>query len=212
MFRRSTNNPWIPSGGINSTYFGTIGGADAGSLDNRFPGLLGSTVVKSTADALKASKTSVGTLFEGIYQLVKFGGAIVRGQLVFWDTNANNGIPNFTVSHTSSLTNWARAGVALFTDAAATGKFGYIQIAGMASMLFGASPSAADAQIVIQATAADTPLMTVATVNTFADATTIVMTNTTWIKARVGTCYGAPTASLTNKVLMDLNAFVPNIA
>lgn len=212
MFRSSTNNPWIPIGGLNAQYVDAIGGSDPSpGAGSRFPGLLGQTVVKSNRTALQSSKLSVGTLFEGVYQLVKFTGAMVRGQLVFWDTNANNGIPEFEVTHTVSLTTCFRAGVCLLTDAAATGKFGYIQVAGMASMLYGASPAAADGQIVIQATAADTPLLSVATVNSFADATTIVMTNTSWVKARVGINYGVPTASVTNKVLMDLNAFVPNI-
>lgn len=215
MFRRSTNNPWIPPGGINSGYFTTIGGEDVAPVlalagNGRFPGLIGATVVHDTSSALKASKTSVGTLFEGVYQLVKFSGAITRGQLVFWDTNANNGIANFQVTHTVAATSVFRAGVALFTDASANGKFGYIQVAGLASMLFGASPAAAADSMVIQATAADTPLLTVATVNTFADATA-VPTTVAWHKARVGYSYTAPTASVTNPVFMDLNAFIPNI-
>lgn len=208
MFRRSTNNPWRPPQGINGTYFGTIGGADIGSLDNRFPGLLGATTVLDTASALKESALAVGTLFEGVYQIVKFSGAIVRGQLVFWDTNANNGIPNLTVTHTVTAASAFRAGVALFTDAAANGKFGFIQVAGRASMLFGAAPAAAAMSMVIQATAADTPLLTVATVNTFADATA-VPTTVAWHKSRVGYTYTVPTASVTNPVLMDLNGFVP---
>jgi len=211
MFRRSSNNPWIPPGGLNAgPAFGTIGGADAGSLDNRFPGLLGQTVVHSTKSALQDSKTSVGTLFEGVYQLVKFSGALVRGQLVFWDTSANNGISLFQVTHTVTAASCFRAGVALFTDAAANGKFGYIQVAGLASMLFGAAPAAAADSMVIQATAADTPLLTVATVNTFADGTA-VPTTVAWHKSRVGYTYAVPTASVTNPVLMDLNAFFPNV-
>ena len=210
MFRRSTNNPWIPPGGLNSSYFGTIGGADAGSLDNRFPGQLGAVVVHSTSSALKSSKTSVGTLLEGVYQLVKFSGAIVRGQLVFWDTSANNGISLFQVTHTTTAASAFRAGVALLTDAAANGKFGYIQVAGLANMLFGASPAAAANSMVIQATAADTPLQTVATVNTFADGTA-VPTTVAWHKSRVGYTYAVPTASVVNPVFMDLNAFIPNM-
>jgi hypothetical protein len=210
MYRSSSNNPWVPTIGINGGYFGTIGGADAGSLDNRFPGLLGATVVYDNARALKASKISVGTLFAGAYQIVKFTSAIVRGQLVFWDTLANNGFSEFEVTHTVAAASDFKAGVALFTDAAATGKFGFIQIAGLASMLFGAAPAAAANSMVIQATAADTPLLTVATVNTFLDATA-VPTTVAWHKARVGYTYGVPTASVTNPVFMDLNAFIPNM-
>jgi len=215
MFRRSTNNPWIsPSGFLNSGGFEAIGGADtAPGAGQRFPGLLGQTVVHSNATALKASRLATGTLFEGIYQLVRYAPGVTtisRGQLVFWDTLANNGIPNFRVTGTSTATTNFRAGVALAAETAGGNLYAWIQVAGMASILFGASPAAADGQLVIQATAADTPLLTVATVNTFADATA-VPTTVAWHKSRVGINYGVPTASVPNRVLMDLNAFVPNI-
>ena len=212
MFRRSTNNPWIPPNGINSGSFTPIGGdsGDVGDPSGRFPGQLGQTVVHSSRTALKDSFLSVGTLFEGVYQLVKFTGAMVRGQLVFWDTLANNGLADFEVTSTVTAASAFRAGVALFTDAGASGKFGYIQTAGIANMLFGAAPAAAADSMVIQATAADTPLLTVATVNTFADATA-VPTTVAWHKSRVGYTYGVPTASVVNLVFMDLNGFIPNI-
>lgn len=212
MFRRSSNNPWVPPNGINSGSFSPIGGAasDPGDTFGRFNGLVGQTIVHSTKSALKDSLTSVGILQEGVYQLVKFSGAMVRGQLVFWDTLANNGLATFTVTSTVSASSAFRAGVSLFTDASASGNFGYIQVAGIANMLFGAAPAAAADSMVIQATAADTPLLTVATVNTFADATA-VPTTVAWHKSRVGYTYGVPTASVVNLVFMDLNGFIPNI-
>lgn len=212
MFRRSTNNPWIPVGGLNSQYFGTIGGADIGSLDNRFPGMLGATVVHDNASALKASKTSVGTLFEGVYQLVKFNTAVTRGQLLFWDTLANNGLADYEVTATAAAAACFRAGVCLFTDASATGKFGYIQVAGLASIQFANAAVGPIGSLVIQATAADTPLLTVNTVNTFADATQIGTLGVgTLMKSQVGLAYETPAQNTISRVLMYTNGFVPNV-
>ena len=208
MFRRSTNNPWIPPGGINSGYFGTIGGADVGSLDNRYPGLLGQTVVHSSSTALKSSKTSVGTLFEGVYQLVKFTTAMVRGTLVFWDTLANNGINDFEVGNVSTAATCFRAGVCLFTDAAATGKFGYIQVAGLASIQFANAAVGTIGLGVIQATAVNVGLLTVNTVNTIVDATAITAAEK---RAWVGTAYETPTQNVISRVLMSSDGFLVNI-
>lgn len=208
MYRRSTNNPWIPVGGLNAGSFGTIGGADAGSLDNRFPGLLGATVVHDNASALKASKTSVGTLFMGVYQLVKFTSAITRGNLLFWDTLANNGLADYEVAQASTAATCFRAGVALYTDAQATGKFGYIQVAGLASMQFANAAVGTIGLAVIQATAVDTPLLTVTTVNTSAMATAQLTED---VLALVGQAYEAPTQNVISRVLMSPNGFYPNI-
>lgn len=216
MFRRSTNNPWVsPSGFLNSAGFEAPGGLDPSpGAGSRFPGMLGQVVVHSNVTALKASRIATGTLFEGAYQLVRYAASVTtvaRGHLLFWDTNANNGIPNYRVTNVPTATTNFRAGVALAAETAGGNLFVWIQVAGMASILFGAAPAAADGQLIIQATAADTPLLTVATVNTFADATA-VPTTVAWHKSRVGVNYGVPTASVTNKVLMDLNAFVPNMS
>lgn len=206
--RRSTNNPWIPVGGMNSGYFGTIGGADAGSLDNRFPGMLGQSVVYDNKAALKASKTSVGTLFMGTYQLVKFTSAITRGTLVFWDTLANNGLNDFEVTGTSTAATCFRAGVALFTDASATGKFGYIQTGGLASVQFANAAVGTIGLGVIQATAANVGLLTVNTVNTITDATAVTAAE---LRAYVGVAYETPTQNVISRVLLDPKGFFPNI-
>lgn len=215
MLRSSTNNPWIPVGGINAGTFPTIGGADAGSLDNRFPGLLGQTVVKSNSTALKASKTSVGTLFEGVYQIVKFASGVTnvsRGQLLFWDTLANNGISQFLVTNVATAA-IPRAGVCLFTETSVGGKFAYIQVAGMASLLFANAAVGPIGSKVIQATAVDTPLLTVNTVNTFADATQIGTLGVgTLMKSWVGMAYETPVQNAISRVLLEINGFYYNIS
>jgi hypothetical protein len=207
MFRRSSNNPWIPVGGLNSGYFGTIGGADAGNLDNRFPGQLGQTVVHSTKTALQDSKLSVGTLFEGVYQLVKFNSAMTRGQLVFWETNANNGIPNFLVTSTVTTVSLFRAGVCLFTDAAATGKFGYIQVAGLASMLYGTVAGGVIGQLVVQDT------LTTAVVNSITDATQFPAATqaSDFKRGPLGLAYELPVTGTVLKVLMRPDGWHYNV-
>ena len=212
--RRSTNNPWIPPNGLNGgPAFAQIGGEDvapvlAAAGGGRFGGQLGSIVYHDNASALKVSKTTVGTLFMGSYQLVKFTSALVRGQLVFWDTLANNGLADYEVTHTVTAASCFRAGVALFTDAAATGKFGYIQTGGLASMQFGNSAVGTIGLGVIQATALDVPLLTVATVNTTAMATAQLTED---VLALVGQAYEAPTQNLISRVLMLPNGFYPNV-
>lgn len=208
MFRKSSNNPWVsPSGYANTGSFAQIGGTEP--VGNRFQGMLGQTIVCSNADALKLSNTSVGTLYQGVYQLVKFNTAIVRGELLFWDTLANNGLNDYEVTHTVTAANTFRAGVALFTDANASGKYGWIQVAGLASLLY--ANSAPDATLglgVIQATVKDVPLLTVTTVNTTANATAQLSED---VLAFVGVAYETPAQNSIKRVLLSLGAFYPNV-
>jgi len=207
MFRKSSNNPWIsPSGFLNTGSFASIGGTE--TVGTRFQGMLGQTIVCSNADALKASNTSVGTLYNGVYQLVKFNSAIVRGQLVFWDTLANNGLNDYEVTSTVTAATAFRAGVALFTDASASGKYGWIQVAGLANCLYGNSPVGTIGLAVIQATALDVPLLTVATVNTSADATVQLTED---LRAYIGVAYETPAQNAVRRVLLSTGAFFPNI-
>ena len=205
MSTRSTNNTWIPVGGLNSGSFGTIGGADAGSLDNRFPGLLGATVHYDNAAALKASKTSIGTLFMGSYQLVKFTSAITRGRILTWDTLANNGLADYEVTETVAATSAFTAGIALFTDASASGKFGYIQVAGLASVQFDATvTSAVIGNLVIRDT------LTTAVADAIADAGTTLATNG-GAKQVLGIAYETPANGAITRVLLNDFGIYKNI-
>lgn len=115
----------------------------SGSIIQPYSGQVGKRLVLTAAMAAKLSDTTVGTLFEGIYQYVQFtGGAGARGGLVYWNVgttpNLSNGAyENFTVTPTPSLTGqipWPIAGVALNT--VTQNNYGYIQIAGKASIRF----------------------------------------------------------------------------
>lgn len=210
MFRRSTNNPYVSeSGYYNYGSFSAIGGADNVGGGQRFGGMLGQTAVESNASALKVSYTTTGTLYQGIYQLVKFNTAIVRGELLFWDTLANNGLNDFEVTHTVTSVITFRAGVALYTDSSATGKYGWIQVAGLASVLY--ANSAPDATLglgVIQGTTKDVPDFSVTTVNTTAMATAQLAEDTL---ALIGVAYETPAQNAIKRVLLSLQGFYPNI-
>lgn len=201
MFRKSSNNPFVQGGYLNAAYNDNLGGPE--TVGQRYPGLLGQTVVAGNADALKMSDTSIGTLYEGVYQLVKFTTAITRGQLVFWGTLANNGINDFEVGSTVAATSMFRAGVALRTDSSASGKYGWIQVAGLASMLYGTVTDATIGNGVYQTSA------TTATVDALADAGADATALSR--KRFVGIAYATPASDTVARVLMNLGGFYPNI-
>lgn len=211
MFRKSSNNPFISGGFLNFAY-DTVQGGGPETVGTRYPGLLGQTFVANDADALKVSKTSVATLFEGVYQYVKFTTAVTIGTLLFWDTLANNGLHDFEVTNTASAAGCFRAGICLLTDASATGKFGWIQVAGLANVQYANSAVGAIGNAVIQATALDTPLLTVNTVNNFQDATQIGTLGVgTLEKSWVGIAYETPSQNNIRRVLLNLRGFYPNV-
>jgi len=200
MFRRSTNNPWIPSGGLNAGSFAQIGGVEP--VGSRFGGLLGQTVVHSNATALKESKTSVGTLYEGVYQLVKLNSNVTRGQIVFWDTLANNGIADFEVTSTVTAPAAFKAGIAICDGT--SGEYAYIQVAGLASVLFaGSITSAVLGNVVIQSA------LNAATADALADAGALATAG--GFKQIVGIAYELPVISVTKRVLLNQAGFYPNI-
>ena len=208
----NSNNPWVPPGGMNSGVFDAIGGLDPSpGAGSRFPGGIGAIQALDAKAALKVSKTSVGTLFEGEYQLVKFSSGVTtvtRGQILCWDTLANNGIPQYLVTATPTAAT-PKAGIALSTETAAGGKFVWIQILGLASVLFGNTLGAAGSAAV-QGTAADTPLLTATTATTFLDATAIA--SAAFMKAYLGTTYEtALTNSAINRVILSPISLYRNI-
>lgn len=201
MFRKSTNNPFIPSAGLNSGSFANLGGTD--TIGQRYPGLLGQSVVYDNGAALKVSKASVGTLYSGVYQLVKFTSAVVRGELLFWDTLANNGLNDFEVTHTVTAPAMFKAGVSLFTDTGASGSYGWVQIAGLARCLYRAAVTDATiGNLVIQTSG------TTSTVDAIADAGAIATALA--IKQIVGVAYETPANDGILRVLLNLAGFYPN--
>lgn len=204
MPTKSSNNIWRPPTGMNTGSFAQIGGQEP--VGTRMQGQLGGIVVHSNASALLDSNTSIGTLYQGTYQLVKAASTLVRGQLVFWDTLANNGLNDYEVTSTVTAATAFRAGVAIC--AATSGEYVFIQTDGLANCLYGAGTPGTIGLAVIQATNVDVPLLTVNTVNTSADATVQLTED---LRAFIGLAYETPAASTVTRVLLAPGAFFPNI-
>lgn len=202
MFRRSSNNVFIPPKGLNAGSFAKIGNS-TDELGERYPGLLGATLVVDDKGAAKYSDTSVGTLYNGVYQLVKLTSNIVRGQIVNWDTNASNGMADFEVTGTSGATTMFKAGVAICNGT--SGEYCWIQVAGLASCKYGASvTSDVIGNLVVQSSVTDETVDALADAGAFATALLV--------KRLVGIAYELPVADAFKKVILNLGAFYPNIA
>lgn len=109
----------------------------SGSIVQSYGGQVGGKLWLGSVAALALSDTAVGTLFGGVYQYVKFKAASTtapaRGGLVVWDDRENFVVtPDVTATTVSGV-----AGVAL--NSVTKGQYGFIQIAGKASVLFKAS-------------------------------------------------------------------------
>lgn len=207
MFRRSSNNVFIPPKGLNSGSFAKIGNS-TDELGERYPGLLGATLVVDDGGARKYSDTSVGTLRNGVYQLVKFSGAVTKGQLVYWDTLANAGFADFEVTGTATAAGCFKAGVALFdvtSDQVTAGAYGWIQIAGLATVKYRSTVTSAVLGNLVLATS-----LTDGTLDAIADGADFIIAGT--FKRLVGTAYELPTNGGLKLVALNLAGFYPNIA
>ena len=125
---------------LNAVNDAAVGGAaNAGTGLGPVPGQLGKIIFLTDAQASVLSYTTTGTLRGGFYQYVQFlstaTASNVKGQLVFWSNTAN-----FVVTPDSSAgTLGLVAGVTL--NAVTKGNYGWIQIGGLASVLYQATVS-----------------------------------------------------------------------
>lgn len=125
---------------VTTGYLNTVNDvyAGGGASSAKFGGQLGKQLALTNAQALQLSKTTIGTLYAGVYQYVKLSAsatAPVKGQIVFWDNAA--AIDAFQVTHseaTTTLTASSIAGVALSTPTA--GQHFWIQVSGIATVTY----------------------------------------------------------------------------
>lgn len=183
---------------LTTLYLNTIndqycGGGDASP--GYAPGQLLKTKRLTKAQALALSKTSIGTLYAGIYQYVQTLStetqACVRGNAVFWKTASDyeNGI----VSTDGGATVEGRfAGVLLSVLTA--GYFGWIQTEGEASCAFKSSVSDTTDGNAVRVTT------TTFTFDSVADATANATYGTS--KGVVGVALEAAASSTVSKVLL----------
>ena len=176
----------VDLGTLNSVDDVEVGASVASAVQPRFGGFLGSIVRLSHAQALIMSLTSVGTLYGGEYQYVKFSAAAAIGDYCMWDVAANNGITDYEVTATTTLEGEGfGAGFALRTMTA--GRYGWLQRAGLASARCAASVTTTTiGNIAVQ-------LTTTATIDAIADATgSFIGGGAKGLKNIVGAWYDAP--------------------
>lgn len=155
------------------------------------------------AEATRLSNTALGTLYGGLYQYVQFKttstNAHILGGIVFWSD-----IPNFIVTpDVTAGTQGLVAGVSLAVNV--KGDYGWIQVAGLASVLFKSSitkatPAIGDLVIVDQGGGTPT-----ARGDILADATNIT---SPILKSVIGVAYGtAPAGATVSQVLLTRGSF-----
>lgn len=187
------NSLFLVSGFLNNEDNASQGG-DAGLAG--VPGQLGQVYAATFADALRLSKTSIGTLYGGLYQVVKFKStsstAPARGGLCFWEAPGTT----YTVTpDTSAVLETNIAGV--YVNAPTKGNYGIIQVGGLASVLFRASVTSNQASdIVVQ-------LTTTNTADAIADATgSWISGGVKGLKNIIGSAFAAPSNGAISTVLL----------
>lgn len=122
----------VTTGLLNTVNDAVAGGSVAsGTGANPYAGQLGG--IAYFGPQMVRYDSSIGTLYEGWYQYVKFlvsGGAPARGLVAFWSD-----LDDFVVTMTA--VNGQHAGVVL--NSVTAGNYGWIQISGLASVQFRAA-------------------------------------------------------------------------
>lgn len=142
----SLQHPRLVSGFLNAENNPAVGvplSSPSGMIVQPYSGMLGGRAFIDDDTALKLSLSATGTLYGGIYQMVRLSSAALlatRGKVVFWDPSVSYDLFQVTTDETDvSL----KAGILLNTIT--VGNYGFIQVAGRASVLFRAVLTAAGA-------------------------------------------------------------------
>lgn len=185
---------YVVTAKLNTVNDPTAGGGTSSYVgDGRCPGALGS-VVYLNVNSPTFYDSTVGTLYPGGYKRVHLVStstqAAARGRIAYWVNPASTTVP-FDV--TGDATDGNQAGV--FINVITKGNYGYIQVEGLASVLFTSSvtKSTPAKKDLVVCTAGD------GTGNVLADATNI----TSPIAARIlGIAEAAPVAGAISLVIL----------
>lgn len=167
--------------------------------------IAGDRIVLDDATALALSDTAVGTLFGGIYMYVgtlsTATASPARGALAFWPAaNLGSGAtPQYQVTSDAqpvAATPGYWAGI--FISAITKGNFGWIQIGGLAGVLF-------DSALTAAATASTVSAKVSAAVAATADSGVVLTTITAALI--IGVSVGIPTVSTVSPVLLTRSPF-----
>ena len=128
----------------------------SGSIVQQYTGMIGGRLTLSQADAVQLQDTTTGVLYGGVYMYVKFNPAgstaCVRGGVALWlDTSAASPTCYTVTCEGSTARNSFPAGI--FLNATTKGNYDFIQTAGLASVKFkttltAATPAIGDAVFV----------------------------------------------------------------
>lgn len=202
---------------LNDVNDAIAGDQTAGGTGTSLYALIGVRILLDNVAALALSDTTIGTLYAGLYQYVNLlsGGtnAGVRGQMSFWGTTqtganvfASDGITPYSVHGDGSASVGSGLYAGPFLNAVTKGNFCWIQVAGIASVLFQATPSdntIGDA-VIINSTAV--------TVDSRADATgTLTWGGAQGIKVFIGVALEAPGTSgsaAIKRILLRPNSYL----
>ena len=197
---------------ITTGFIDTVNDVGIGSLiaplitgSERFAGQLGARFwfTNAFAQAHSSLQTAAGKYYSGVYQYVKAGAALTQGQIVCWDTFANAGLTNFSVIPIAAAANDGRkAGIACST--VTSGQYGFIQVSGLAHVLFRAAiTAAAIGGAVFQLTAT-------ATADAQTDANAVVAGGVLGIRSYIGVAENLPVNGTVTLVQLAAGCFVEN--
>ena len=190
---------------VNAKYLNDVNDATLGGAVNSLPSgvqnpswqqtLPGDRICIDDATALALSDTAVGTLYGGIYMYVKASittRAIVRGGIAFWK-DADVGTAYTAYSDAQPTTALPTFVAGIWINVITTGQYGWIQIAGMASVLF-------DSTVIITTAGHQVTAKVSASVASTADSGTTV-TETT-VAAFLGVATTTVTTSTVSRVAL----------
>ena len=194
-------------GKLNATNDAIAGGSAAGGTGAAlYAGLVGKRIWLDNQQALALSDTTIGTLYAGIYQYVLFSSASTatnaRGQIAFWllgasqanSVKTDDGQYIVTPDGSATIGDGLWSGITLNT--VTKGNYGWVQLAGLASIKFRAA--------VTSAVAGNLAVVTTTSnlADGIADATAITAGGAAGAKNILGVCLEAPANSTISKVYL----------
>jgi len=171
----------------------------------------GDRIVLDDATALALSDTAVGTLYGGVYMYAgTLSGATasyVRGKIAFYRSNELPGgaTQGYIVTSDANPTTAVPGYIAgVFINALTAGNFGWIQVAGTASVFF-------DATLTASASAATVSAKVSASAGTPSAADAGVALTTTTLAFVLGVAIGSPISSTISSVIITRGNFCGRI-
>jgi len=184
-------------------------GAPTPTVSQTIPG---DRIVLDDVTALALSDTSTGTLYGGVYMYVgslsTATNAIARGQIAFWDptTLPGSGAQGYTVTSDAKPTAAVPTFIAgIFIGAPTKGNYCWIQVAGMASVLFNQTLTGANIGLTVSA---------YITANASTPASSdcgYATASTTQLATLIGVSVSSPIASTISSVIMTRGNFCGRI-